>query len=124
MLAVTGVRICGGTAFCDGRGAGAVRRFGDVEVVNLERADVAFPLARFYKRHDIGYLAQLEAEFFPFFEVCGYVNVAAIALGASNAEILLERGVTLDAQVVVGGVLPDVVGVAIDGEFAHPGSEN
>ena len=90
----------------------------------MKIVDGTLPLIPFHKRHDIGYLAQLEVEFFPFFEVGGNVDVAAVAYGAANAEILLERHVALDSRFLVGGVLPDVVGVAIDGEFAEPGSES
>ena len=43
----------------------------------------------------------------------------ALASVASDVEILLERHVALDSRLLVGGVLPNVVNVAVNGEFAH-----
>ena len=73
----------------------------------------------FHECLEIHQLAHLHAEFFPLFEVSGNVDVPALACVASDVEILLERHIALDSRLLVGGVLPDVVSVAVNGKFAH-----
>src|SRR3569623_570722 len=65
-------------------------------------------------------VAELQSQRHPLREVLGDRDVAALARGLTNAEVLVERLVVAgDGRRVRLGALPDVVRVAVDGDRSH-----